>query len=226
MNCLWSFRQISNTHLISLAGSLFLICLESPTLLSILILILIYRIGQRLTWPSTPNSILSHRTLAQSTIVLYSTTQQSALQHRRIWNMIAAFSQNTDKMVRVSTSHNFTITPPTLYLPPQHTDTTRLSNTMTSRSGKRRHCDSIDRDSPPPTKKYKQATSIASDASTTSSTSATASIELDYPPLQTIKTPPFINTFLPAFRSVQYDRPAYRSISPTPPSPRSHWMLD
>ncbi|KAL4729367.1 hypothetical protein ACLX1H_003783 [Fusarium chlamydosporum] len=126
-------------------------------------------------------------------------------------------------MVRVSaTSRNFTITPPTLYLP-QHTDTAHT--TMAARGGKRRHYDSIDSDSPPPSKKHKQATSIASDASTTSTASATTSIELDYPPLQTLpklQTPSCFESFLPAFKSVQYDRPAYRSISPTPPSPRSH----
>jgi hypothetical protein len=220
------FRQISNTHLIFLAGSLFLICLQSPTLHFDLTWSWPWSwfIGQR--WSESRPQIPSCFTAHLLSPLLYCTAQQSAVQYRRIWNMIAAFSQNTDEMVRVSTSHNFTITPPILYLPPQHTDTARPSTTMTSRTGKRRHCDSIDSDTPPPSKKYKQSTSIASDVSTTSTTSATASIELDYPPLQTIQTSPCINTFLPAFRSVQYDRPAYRSISPTPPSPRSHWMLD
>ncbi|KAF4447908.1 hypothetical protein F53441_8610 [Fusarium austroafricanum] len=129
--------------------------------------------------------------------------------------MIAAFGQGTDKIVRVSTtSHHLNITSPAFYL---QQPTTRTA--MASRSGKRPHCDSIDSDTPVPSKKYKQATSFTSDTSTTSTTPATSSIDLDYPSIQ---TPLCIDTLMPAFKSVQYDRPAYRSISPQPPSPRSH----
>ncbi|KAF5675946.1 hypothetical protein FHETE_2336 [Fusarium heterosporum] len=132
--------------------------------------------------------------------------------------MIAAFGQGTDKIVHVSkASHCLSITPPALYL---HQPTACTTMAMASRSGKRPHCDSIDSDSPVPTKKYKQATSFASDTSTTSTATDTApSIELDYSSPQ---TPFCIDTLMPAFKNVQYDRPAYRSISPQPPSPRSH----
>lgn len=217
IHCLGSFRQISNTHLISLAESLSYLLSISDTHLDLdLDLDLSVNTKKRLS-TSKPTHLVSPD-LAQ-VYCLYCTVP-----YRRTWNMIAAFCQSTDKMVRVSApSPKFTITPPTLYLP-QHTDTGR--NTMAStRSGKRRHCDSIDSDTPPPTKKYKQANSIASDASTTSTSSTATSIELDYSQIQTMPTyqPPLsIDTFLPAFKSVQYDRPAYRSISPTPPSPRSH----
>ncbi|KAH6958821.1 hypothetical protein HG530_015422 [Fusarium avenaceum] len=132
--------------------------------------------------------------------------------------MIAAFGQGSDKIVHVSTaSHHLNITTPnvTFYL---QQPTARTPMAMASRSGKRPHCDSIDSDSSVPTKKYKQATSFTSDTSTTS-TASVPSIELDYSSLQ---TPLCIDTLLPAFRNVQYDRPAYRSISPQPPSPRSH----
>ncbi|KAF4483418.1 hypothetical protein FAGAP_11839 [Fusarium agapanthi] len=129
--------------------------------------------------------------------------------------MIAACGQSTDKVVRVSTaSHHLNIPTPDFYLqqPAIHTD-------MPSRSGKRPHCDSIDSDSPAPSKKYKQATSFTSDTSSTSTTSTASSIDLNYPSIQ---TPLSIDTLMPAFKNVQYDRPTYRSVSPQPPSPRSH----
>ncbi|KAL7759921.1 hypothetical protein ACKLNR_010011 [Fusarium oxysporum f. sp. zingiberi] len=78
---------------------------------------------------------------------------------------------------------------------------------------------SIDSYSPAPSKKYKQATSFTSDTSSTSATSTASSIDLDYPSIQ---TPLSIDTLMPAFKNVQYDRPTYRSVSPQPPSPRSH----
>ncbi|KAJ3465533.1 hypothetical protein MRS44_006191 [Fusarium solani] len=89
---------------------------------------------------------------------------------------------------------------------------------MDSHSGKRHHDDSIDSASPVPSKKYKQATSFGSDTSATTATS-TGSIELDYPAVHPQLR---LDTLLPAFKSVQYDRPTVRSRSPQPPSPRSH----
>ncbi|KAF5550485.1 hypothetical protein FMEXI_3831 [Fusarium mexicanum] len=129
--------------------------------------------------------------------------------------MIAACGQSTDKVVGVSTaSHHLNIPTPDFYLQQPATRTV-----MPSRSGKRPHRDSIDSDSPAPTKKYKQANSFTSDTSSTSTTSAASSVDLDY---LSIQTPLSIDTLMPAFRNVQYDRPTYRSVSPQPPSPRSH----
>ncbi|KAF4977075.1 hypothetical protein FZEAL_6353 [Fusarium zealandicum] len=89
---------------------------------------------------------------------------------------------------------------------------------MGSHSGKRHHDDSIDSAPPVPSKKYKQATSFGSDTSSSTTTSS-GTIELDY---STPRLPLRLNTLVPAFKSVQYDRPAARSISLEPPSPRSY----
>ncbi|KAM5360242.1 hypothetical protein ACJZ2D_013899 [Fusarium nematophilum] len=85
---------------------------------------------------------------------------------------------------------------------------------MDSHGGKRHHEDSIGSASPVPSKKYKQASSFGSDTSAATTTSGGA-IELDYPPILRL------DTLVPAFKTVQYDRPTVRSRSPQPPSPRS-----
>lgn len=86
---------------------------------------------------------------------------------------------------------------------------------MDSTSSKRHRDDSISADSPNPSKKYKQTTSVGSSDSSSSTSSYDRAIDFDFPPLFRIETQQ------PAFRTVKYDEPVARPVSPSPPSPRS-----
>lgn len=87
---------------------------------------------------------------------------------------------------------------------------------INSTSSKRNRDDSITTDSPNPSKKYKQTTSVGSSDSSSSSSSYGLAIDFDLPTLFHLETQQ-----QPAFRTVKYDEPVARPLSPSPPSPRS-----
>lgn len=82
-------------------------------------------------------------------------------------------------------------------------------------SGKRLRDDSMSTDSPVPSKKYKQATSVGSSDSSSSNTSYGRLVDFDFQTMLRLDTPQ------PLFKDVKYDEPPARSVSPTPPSPKS-----
>lgn len=102
--------------------------------------------------------------------------------------------------------------PHTHTIPHPHTHT-RMDATS---SGKRLRDDSMSTDSPvPPSKKYKQATSVGSSDSSSSNTSYGRLVDFDFQTMLRLDTPQ------PLFKDVKYDEPPARSESPTPPSPKS-----
>ncbi|KAH7145868.1 hypothetical protein B0J13DRAFT_554370 [Dactylonectria estremocensis] len=86
---------------------------------------------------------------------------------------------------------------------------------MDSSKGKRNRESSASAASPVPNKKAKQATSIGSTVSSSSSSSCDGSVTSDS--LPTLHLDPL----KPAFRDIRYDETRARSKSPQPPSPRS-----